>query len=70
MARTIIIGTPQTLIPEKDSPQTEGAAEGSTALDSRQRSIVIGETVPIVFGKRVTKTTYRWNGDVAIGIVY
>jgi hypothetical protein len=70
MARTIIIGTPQTLIPEKDSPPAEGAAEGYSALDSRQRSIVIGETVPIVFGKRVTRTTYKWNLDVSTAIVY
>lgn len=70
MARTIIIGTPQTLIPDKDSPAVEGAAEGYSSLDSRQRSIVIGETVPIVFGKRVTRTTYKWNLDVSTAIVY
>lgn len=71
MASTAItISAPLNLLPEQSAPTSEGAAEGSTALDSRQRSIVIGEPVPIVFGKRVTKTTYRWSGDVAIGIVY
>lgn len=56
MASTsITISAPLTLLPEQSAPASEGAAEGYSALDSRQRSIVIGETVPIVFGKRVTR---------------
>lgn len=71
MASTAItISAPITLLAEQSSPQTEGAAEGTTALDNRQRSIVIGETVPIVFGKRVTKTTYRWNAEGSTAVVY
>lgn len=71
MASTAItISAPLSLLPESGAPSQEGAAEGYSSLDSRQRSIVIGETVPIVFGKRVTKTTYRWNLDVATAIVY
>ena len=71
MARTVFtIGGPQILIPESDTPTRETGAEASTQLDIRQRAIAIGEPVPIVFGKRVERTTYRWSGDVAIGIVY
>jgi hypothetical protein len=33
-------------------PLSEGAAEGSSQLDTQQRSIVIGEPVPIVFCRR------------------
>ena len=33
-------------------PLSEAAAAGSSQLDTEQRSIVIGEPVPIVFGKR------------------
>lgn len=71
MARTVFtIGGPQVLIPESDTPTRETSAEASTQLDSRQRAIAIGEPVPIVFGKRVERTTYKWNGDVATAIVY
>jgi hypothetical protein len=71
MASTAItISAPLSLLPEQSTPTSEGAAEGYSALDSRQRSIVIGEPVPIVFGKRVTKTTYRWSLDVAVPIIY
>lgn len=71
MARTVFtIGGPQVLIPESDTPTRETGAEASTQLDSRQRAIAIGEPVPIVFGKRVERTTYKWNGDVATAIVY
>lgn len=71
MARTVFtIGGPQILIPESDTPTRETGAEASTQLDSRQRAIAIGEPVPIVFGKRVQRTTYKWNGDVATAIVY
>ena len=66
----IPIGGPMVLLSESDAPSREAAAEGSNALDSRQRALVIGEPVPIVFGKRVQRTTYKWNGDVATGIVY
>lgn len=33
-------------------PLSEGAAAGTSQLDTRQRAIAIGEPVPIVFGKR------------------
>ena len=66
----IPIGGPMVLISESDAPSTEAAAQGSSALDSRQRAIVIGEPVPIVFGKRVSRTTYKWNGDVGTAVVY
>jgi hypothetical protein len=49
------ISAPLGLLSESATPSNEGAAEGYSSLDSRQRSIVIGETVPIVFGKRVTR---------------
>jgi hypothetical protein len=66
----IPVGGPMVLLSESDAPATEAAAQGSSALDSRQRALVIGEPVPIVFGKRVTKTTYKWNLDVATAVVY
>lgn len=66
----IPIGGPMVLLSESHAPSREAAAEGSNALDSRQRALVIGEPVPIVFGKRVQRTTYKWNGDVATAIVY
>ena len=60
MASTAItISSPLNLLAVSDAPSQEGAAQGYSALDSRQRSIVIGETVPIVFGKRVTRTTTK-----------
>lgn len=34
-------------------PLTEGAARGQSQLDSQQRAIVLGEPVPIVFGRRI-----------------
>lgn len=37
-------------------PRTEAAAAGANKLDTLQRSIDIGEPVPIVFGKRLTNT--------------
>lgn len=71
MASTAItISAPLSLLPEQSTPTSEGAAEGNTALDSRQRSIVIGEPVPIVFGKRVTKTTYKWSSGTSTAITY
>lgn len=36
-----------------NTPLSESGAGGSTALDVKQRSITIGEVVPIVFGRRV-----------------
>lgn len=66
----IPIGGPMVLLSESDAPTTEAAAQGSSALESRQRAIVIGEPIPIVFGKRVSKTTYKWNGDVGTAVVY
>ena len=35
------------------TPLREGAAEGSSQLDTQQRAAVIGEVIPIVFGRRV-----------------
>lgn len=35
------------------TPLQEAAAVGQTPLDTRQRSIVVGEPVPIVFGRRI-----------------
>lgn len=35
------------------APLAKGAAEGSSPLDSQQRAAVIGEVIPIVFGRRV-----------------
>jgi len=61
---------PLQLLSESATPSNEGAAEGYSSLDSRQRSIVIGETVPIVFGKRVTRFTHRWDDGVATPITY
>jgi|GEM_PF-1897398 len=66
----IPIGGPMVLLSESDAPTTESAAQGSSALESRQRAIVIGEPIPIVFGKRVERTTYKWNGDVSTAVVY
>ena len=34
------------------TPLTEGGASGADNLDSRQRSAVIGEPIPIVFCRR------------------
>lgn len=61
---------PKNLLPDQSFPISEAAAKGSSALDSRQRAIVIGEPVPIVFGKRVQRTTYKWSGDTATAITY
>lgn len=66
----IPIGGPMVLLSESDAPTTEAAAEGSSALESRQRAIVIGEPIPIVFGKRVSKTTYKWADGVSTAVVY
>jgi len=66
----IPIGGPMVLLSESDAPTTEAAAQGSSALESRQRAIVIGEPIPIVFGKRIERTTYKWNGDVGTAVVY
>ena len=38
------------------TPLREGAAEGSSALDTQQRAAVIGEVIPVVFGRRVGDT--------------
>jgi len=38
------------------TPLTEGAAAGSSALDTPQRGAVIGEVIPIVFCRRVGST--------------
>ena len=64
------IGGPMVLLPGADTPLQQAGAEASSALDSRQRAIVIGDPVPIVFGKRVQRTTYKWSGDTATAITY
>ena len=64
------IGGPMVLLPGADTPLQEAGAEASSALDSRQRAIVIGDPVPIVFGRRVERTTYKWSGDTATAITY
>ena len=38
------------------TPLQEGAATGSSALDSKQRAVTIGEVVPIVFCRRIDET--------------
>jgi hypothetical protein len=38
------------------TPLTEGGASGADNLDQKQRSAVIGEPIPIVFGRRVSGT--------------
>ncbi len=48
---------PQILVPTQTGlvspPLSEGAAEGNNPLSVPQRAIVIGEPIPIVFGRRV-----------------
>jgi len=48
---------PLTLLPYQagliEPPLVEGAAKGGTNLDSQQRSILLGEPIPIVFCRRV-----------------
>ena len=66
----ISISGPMMLLPQSAAPIQEAAAQGSSNLDSQQRAIVIGEPVPIVFGKRVERTTYKWSGDTATAITY
>jgi hypothetical protein len=51
------ISDPLALLPYQTGlvapPLEEGAAQGQSALDTIQRAIVLGEPVPIVFGRRV-----------------
>lgn len=52
------ISDPLALLPYQTGvlapPLQEGAAQGQVSLDSQQRTIVLGEPVPIVFGRRVS----------------
>jgi hypothetical protein len=54
---TLQISDPLALLPYQTGliapPLEEGAAEGQSTLDTIQRAIVLGEPVPIVFGRRV-----------------
>jgi len=54
---TLQISDPLALLPYQTGlvapPLVEGAAQGQSLLDSPQRAIVLGEPVPIVFGRRV-----------------
>jgi hypothetical protein len=54
---TLQISDPLALLPYQTGliapPLEEGAAKGQSALDTIQRAIVLGEPVPIVFGRRV-----------------
>ena len=57
--RRLAVSDPLSLLPHQsgltgDEGLKEGAAIGNTKLDVRQRSINIGEPVPIVFARRVT----------------
>lgn len=64
----ISIRDPLALLPSQSglvvSPLVERAAVGQTSLDSRQRAFVIGDPVPIVFGRRITV------GGIDIGGVF
>jgi len=64
----IEVRDPLSLLPYQNgmvvSPLEEGAASGQSNLDTQQRAIVIGDVVPIVFGRRVTV------GDIDIGGVF
>lgn len=64
----ISIRDPLALLPSQSglvvSPLVERAAVGQTSLDSRQRAFVIGDPIPIVFGRRVTV------GGIDIGGVF
>ena len=52
------ISDPLSLLPFQsglvDSPLEEKAAQGNTSLDVRQRSLIVGEPVPIVFCRRLS----------------
>jgi hypothetical protein len=54
---TLQISDPLALLPYQTGlvapPLVEGAAQGQSLLDSPQRAIVLGEPVPIVFGRRI-----------------
>jgi len=64
----ISIRDPLSLLPSQSglvvSPLVERAAVGQGTLDSRQRAFVIGDPIPIVFGRRITV------GSVDIGGVF
>jgi hypothetical protein len=54
---TLQISDPLVLLPYQTGlvapPLEENPAEGQNSLDSQQRAIVLGETVPIVFARRI-----------------
>lgn len=54
---TIQISDPLSLLPYQSGlvapPLQEGVAQGQSTLDSKQRAIVLGDLVPIVFGRRI-----------------
>ena len=54
---SIQISDPLSLLPYQSGlvapPLQEGLAQGQSNLDSRQRAIVLGDLVPIVFGRRI-----------------
>ena len=64
----IVVRDPLSLLPTQSglivSPLKEGAASGATTLDTRQKSALIGDVIPIVFGRRITV------GGVEIGGVF
>ena len=64
----ISIRDPLSLLPSQSglvvSPLVERGAVGQGTLDSRQRAFVIGDPIPIVFGRRITV------GSVDIGGVF
>ena len=65
---SIEVRDPLALLPYQSgmvvSPLEEGAASGSSRLDTEQRAVQIGDVVPIVFGRRITV------GGIDIGGVF